>query len=87
MLEIFLDLSKVFETIDHSISISKLHHYGVRGIPLEWFKTYLNNRKQQVQINDVQGVHKVLIQFQNFFMKPVLKVSQLGWFYFNQCCL
>ena len=47
-LGIFIDLSKAFDTINHNILIQKLSFYGIRGLSLEWFKSYLSDRSQFV---------------------------------------
>ena len=45
---IFIDFKKAFDTIDHEILVNKLKFYGIRGVALDWLKSYLNNCKQYV---------------------------------------
>ena len=64
---IFLDLSKAFDTIDHTILIQKLSFYGLDENNINWFKSYLNNRQQYVFLDN---------QFSSSYLKIKTGVPQ-----------
>ena len=41
-----IDLSKAFDSLDHNILLSKLKFYGVTGVSLDLMSSYLSNRRQ-----------------------------------------
>ena len=48
---VFLDFQKTSDTVNHKILLSKLEHYGIRGMPLKLFQNYLMNRTQFGEIS------------------------------------
>ena len=49
-LSIFIDLKKAFDTVNFDILLNKLNNYGIKNIENIWFKNYLTNRVQFVQL-------------------------------------
>lgn len=59
-INIYLDLSKAFDTLNHEILLYKLNYYGIRGNSLALMKSYLQNRKQYVVYKEVNSQSKIV---------------------------
>ena len=57
---IFIDFSKAFDTVNHEILFKKLESYGIRGMPLKWFTSNLNNRQQYVAIGHTESPRETM---------------------------
>ena len=59
-LAIYIDFSKCFDTLNRSILLKKLEIYGIRGIPLALFRSYLTDRFQAVKVNNTISQFKMI---------------------------
>ena len=56
-----LDLSAAFDTVDHAIFLRRLNFlYGVDGVPLNWFKSYFNDRDHRVCVHEALSPPRVI---------------------------
>lgn len=71
---LFMDLSKAFDTVNHTILLAKLERYGIRGVGLKLFKSYLRDRFMKVNVNGHSSErHKINISVPQWsVLGPVL---------------
>ena len=80
----FVDLQKAFDTVDHSILLSKLCHYGICGLVNKWFEQYLANHKQFPTCINQWPLHQVLqVLHMSYATKNILGALILFLIYIN----
>ena len=58
---IYINLSKVFDALNFDILLCKLHYYGITDISSKLLKNYMSNRKQYVKYNVNESGFKEII--------------------------
>ena len=56
---IFCDLTKAFDCFSHELLLCKLQYYGIRGVWFELIKSYLSDRKQQVDLISISQCNQI----------------------------
>ncbi len=58
---VFIDIKKAFDSINHHILLNKMNEqFGIFGVELKWFESYLTNREQQCNVNGELSGNKII---------------------------
>jgi hypothetical protein len=78
---IFIDLTRAYDVLNHKLFLEKLSSYGIRGTTTSWFRSYLTNRRQFIEINQSDSSNVMVNRYSSYFMEikqGVLQGSVLG---------
>ena len=79
-----LDLTAAFDTVDNGILISRLEQWvGIRGVDIDWFRSYLVDRTFSVSIGDFLSSSAPLSWGvpQGSVLRPLLSLLAPAWFH------
>ena len=54
---VFLDISKAFDCVNHSVLLDKLRKYFLDNAAIGWFESYFSSRRQRVKLNDEMSTY------------------------------
>ena len=69
-INIYIDLSKTFDTLDHTILLAKLRYYGIRGVTHKLMLNYLSHTVDINMLSITVYSHQVSISIQAFHKVP-----------------
>ena len=88
-----MDLSKAFDTLNHDLLLQKMERYGIRGLPLQWFTSYLNGQtsvaKVPVSDNVITYSSKFMVEYrtaQGSCLGPLLFIIFCNDIYLQEIC-
>ena len=82
LINLYLDLSKAFDSLSDEILLRKLQHYGSCGVALNLMASYLKNRKQFVQFESYKSDMKSICNGvpQGSILSPLLFLVDINDF-------
>ena len=80
---IFLDLSKAFDTLNHTILLNKLNHYGIKNCTLKLLESYLSNRLQYVEHDNIKSEYIPITTRSSsaFYLGPTIYLFKRYFFF------
>jgi hypothetical protein len=69
---IFIDLIKAYDVLNQKLLLEKPSSYGIRGTTNTWFRSYVTNRRQFIEINQSNSSNVMVNRYRSSFLEMLL---------------